>query len=191
MATSIATKTGDDGTTSLIGGQRVSKADLRVEAYGTVDELIASIGIARGLCAHAEAIDLAKGAQRELFAVAEALARASPPPLPVDPACAERLTDHIHRIEHLDGILSDWAIPGDHAGAAAFDVARTVCRRAERTAVQLSVSGEAVDPSVIIYLNRLADLLWLLGRLVERDGGVDSALRRSEDTGARWSKAWP
>jgi cob(I)alamin adenosyltransferase len=191
MATSIATKTGDDGTTSLIGGQRVSKADLRVEAYGTVDELIASIGVARGLCAHAEAIDLAKGVQRELFAVAEALARASQPPLPVDPAFAERLTDHIHRIEHLDGILSDWSIPGDHAGAAAFDVARTVCRRAERTAVRLRVTGEAVDSSVIVYLNRLADLLWLLGRLVERDGGVDSALRRSEDTGARWSKAWP
>jgi cob(I)alamin adenosyltransferase len=190
MATSIATKTGDDGTTSVIGGPRVSKADLRVEAYGTVDELIASIGLARGLCAHEETAGLAKAIQRELFAVAEALAKVSQSPLPVDPSLAERLTDHIHRIERLDGILGDWSIPGDHAGAAAFDVARTVCRRAERAAVRLNVTGDAVHPSVIVYLNRLADLLWLLGRLVERDAGVDSALRRPEDLGARWSRAW-
>jgi cob(I)alamin adenosyltransferase len=191
MATSIATKTGDDGKTSLIGGQRVSKAALRVEAYGTVDELIAAIGLARGLCAHAEIVELAKGVQRELFAVAEALARAADPPSPIDPALAERLTDHIHRIEQLDGILSDWSVPGDHTGAAAFDVARTVCRRAERVAVRLNETGDAVHPAVIIYLNRLADLLWLCGRMVERDADVDSRLRPPGEDGGRWSKAWP
>src|SRR5688572_30993925 len=131
MASSIATKTGDDGTTSLIGGRRVSKADLRVEAYGAIDELIAAIGLARALCAHPEASDLASGVQRELFAVAEALARVSTSPPPIDASLAERLTDHIHRIERLDGIVGDWSIPGDHTGGAAFDVARTLCRRAE------------------------------------------------------------
>jgi cob(I)alamin adenosyltransferase len=191
MATSIATRTGDDGTTSLIGGQRISKADLRVDAYGTVDELIASIGLARGLCAHADVSDLAKSIQRELFAVAEALANAPKSSPALDPSLAERLTEHIHRIERQDGILGDWSIPGEHAGAAAFDVARTVCRRAERAAVRLNRTGGAVHPTVIVYLNRLADLLWLLGRVVERDAGVNSALRRPEDGGGRWSKAWP
>jgi cob(I)alamin adenosyltransferase len=191
MVTSIATKTGDDGTTSLIGGRRISKGNLRVEAYGSVDELIASIGLARGVCAHAEATDLAKRIQRELFAVAEALANGSESPLALDPSLAERLTEHIHRIERQDGIVSDWSIPGEHVGAAAFDVARTVCRRAERAAVRSNVAGDPVHPTVIVYLNRLADLLWLLGRLVERDAGVDSTLRRAEDTGARWSRAWP
>jgi cob(I)alamin adenosyltransferase len=191
MASSIATKTGDDGTTSLIGGRRVSKADLRVEAYGAIDELIAAIGLARALCAHTEASDLASGVQRELFAVAEALARPSESPRPVDASLAERLTDHIHRLERLDGIVSDWSIPGDHTGGAAFDVARTVCRRAERAAVRLNGAGDAVHPTVVVYLNRLADLLWLVGRLVERDAGVDSTLRRPGEGGARWSKAWP
>jgi cob(I)alamin adenosyltransferase len=192
MAASIATKTGDDGRTSLIGGSRISKAALRVEAYGVVDELVASIGLARGLCAHhVEAVTLAKDIQRELFAVAEALARSDEPPPSIDPALAERLTDHIHRIEQTDGLVSDWSIPGEHAGAAAFDVARTVCRRAERAVVRLQADGDAVHQSVVAYLNRLADLLWLLGRLVEREAGVDSVLRQPDDDQRRWSKAWP
>jgi cob(I)alamin adenosyltransferase len=191
LASSIATTTGDDGHTNLIGGQRVSKAAPRVEAYGTVDELIASIGLARGLCAQTEVIELARGIQRELFAVSESLARDVDPPAAIDAALTERLTDHIHRIERQDGILGDWSIPGDHAGAAAFDVARTICRRAERCAVRLRSEGSAVEPTVIVYLNRLADLLWLLGRLVERDAGVDSSLRHPDDVGKPWSKAWP
>jgi len=70
-------------------------------------------------------------------------------------------------------------------------VARTVCRRSERVVVRLRDSGGGVHPSVIIYLNRLADLLWLIGRLIERDAGVDASLRRPEEGGRRWSKAWP
>ena len=191
MATSIATRTGDDGNTRLIGGRRVSKASPRLEAFGTVDELIASIGLARGLCAHAEVIGLARGVQRELFAVSEALAQDVDPPASIDERLAERLTDDVHRIERQEGIIGDWSIPGDHAAGAAFDVARTVCRRAERCAVKLRSEGNAVDPSVIVYLNRLADLLWLLARLVERDAGIDSTLRPPDDGGQRWSKAWP
>jgi cob(I)alamin adenosyltransferase len=188
---SIATQTGDTGKTSLVGGSRVSKGAPRVEAYGTVDELIAQIGLARALCDHDEATSIAKVVQRDLFAVAEALASGEDPPKAMDSSRLSDITNHVHRIEKQDGILIDWAIPGEHAGAAAFDVARTVCRRAERLAVRLRDIGEHIDPTVLAYLNRLADLLWLLGRLIERDRGVDSSLRRPEDARSRWSKAWP
>lgn len=188
---SIATQTGDGGTTALVGGTRVSKGDARVEAYGTVDELIAQIGLARALAGHDEAASIAKGVQRDLFAVAEALASDDDPPKSMAAARMSEITREVHRIESQDGILTDWAIAGDHAGAAAFDVARTVCRRAERLVVRLRDSGARIDGSLIVYLNRLADLLWLLGRLIEGDRGIDSSLRRPDDGGARWSKAWP
>lgn len=187
---SIATKTGDGGTTTLGDGQRVSKGDTRVEAYGTVDELVAQLGLARALCRHDEAAAIAKEVQRDLFAVAEVLSSAETPPRSLEPTRVSEITGHVHRIEQQNGILIDWAIPGDHGGAAAFDVARTVCRRAERLVVRGRDEGVPVDASVISYLNRLSDLLWLLGRLVERDAGVDSRLRDHRDQGTRWSKAW-
>jgi cob(I)alamin adenosyltransferase len=188
---SIATQTGDTGQTSLVGGRRISKGDARVDAYGTVDELIAQIGLARSLSGHAQAASIAKELQRDLFAVAEALAGDHDPPKGMGEARVSDITSQVHQIETQDGILIDWAIAGDDAGGAAFEVARTVCRRAERLVVRLVDEGERVDPSVIVYLNRLADLLWLLGRLIERDHGVDAALRRPGDGGSRWSKAWP
>jgi cob(I)alamin adenosyltransferase len=188
---SIATQTGDTGQTSLIGGRRVSRGDPRVEAYGTVDELIAHIGLARGLARHVEATSIARELQRDLFTVAEALASDADPPKAMNPGRISDITSQVHRIEAQDGILIDWAVAGDDAGGAAFEVARTVCRRAERAVVRLADSGERIDPSVIVYLNRLADLLWLLGRFIERDHGVDAALRQPGEAGARWSKAWP
>ena len=188
---SIATQTGDRGQTSLIGGRRVSKGDPRVDAYGTVDELIAQMGLARALARHDEAGSIAKQLQRDLFAVAEAIASDQDPPKLIDAATLSDITRQIHRIEAQEGVLIDWAIGGDDAGGAAFDVARTVCRRAERLVVRLYDSGERIDPSVIVYLNRLSDLLWLLGRLIERDRRVNAALRRPEDGGRPWSKAWP
>jgi cob(I)alamin adenosyltransferase len=188
---SIATQTGDGGQTSLIGGRRVSKGHPRVDAYGTVDELIAQIGLARALAGHDEAASIAKQLQRDLFAVAEAIASDEEPPERIDAARVSDITSQIHRIEAQEGMSIDWAIAGDDAGGAAFEVARTVCRRAERLVVRLGDSGEHIDPSVVVYLNRLADLLWLLGRLIERDHGVNAALRRPEDGGRRWSKAWP
>jgi cob(I)alamin adenosyltransferase len=188
---SIATQTGDAGSTSLIGGKRVSKGDARVDAYGTVDELIAQIGLARALAGHDEAASIARELQRDLFAVAEALASLDGPLKGIDAARIGDVTGHVHRLEEQDGILIDWAIAGDDVGGAAFEVARTVCRRAERLVVRLADSGERVDPSVIVYLNRLSDLLWLLGRLIERDHGVDAVLRRPGSGGRPWSKAWP
>jgi cob(I)alamin adenosyltransferase len=88
-------------------------------------------------------------------------------------------------------MLSDWSLPGDHRTAAAFNLARTICRRAERGVVRLHESGEAVQPSILGYLNRLSDLLWLFARKLELDAGVNSSLRmQTGKDGNRWSRAW-
>lgn len=190
---SIATKTGDKGQTALIGGERVSKADFRVETYGTIDELGALMGFARSICGDEEINELTKSIQRELFLVAGSVANPhfdeAPKPY-VTPDMIERLTAEVSRIEKMEGILSDWSLPGDVSSAAAFDTARTVCRRAERCVVRMHESGENVDTQIITYLNRLSDLLWLVGRLLELKAGVDSSLRDDEHKGNRWSRAW-
>jgi cob(I)alamin adenosyltransferase len=191
---SIATKHGDKGDTGLIGGARVSKADLRVEAYGTVDELGASMGFARSICEDAEVRELTKSIQRELFTVAGAVASpsggAESKTTYVTPEMVEALTAHVTRIEGTEGILSDWSLPGDHAAAAAYDVARTVCRRAERCVVRLGETGVGINPQVVPYLNRLSDLLWLMGRLLELRAGINARLRDDDHKGPRWSRAW-
>lgn len=190
---SIATKAGDAGKTGLIGGERVSKADLRVEAYGTIDELGSTLGFARSICEDAEVRALTKEIQRELFAVSGGVANplgAQKEPPYVTEAMVEVLTAHVNRIESMEGILSDWSLPGEHAAAAAYDVARTVCRRAERCVVRLTEAGEEVTPQTVAYLNRLSDLLWLFGRLLELRAGIDARLRDDEHTGPRWSRAW-
>src|SRR5918993_770925 len=153
---SIATKHGDSGKTGLIGGERVPKADLRVEAYGTIDELTSLMGFARSICEDEEVRELTKAIQRELFVVSGAVANPSSgeatPNTYVTEAMVEALTSHVNRIEALEGILSDWSLPGEHAAAAAYDVARTVCRRAERSVVRLEEGGADVNPQVVPYL---------------------------------------
>ena len=189
----IATKRGDSGETGLAGGVRVSKGHLRVEAYGTVDELNTFMGLARVMNDDAEVKDLVKTLQRELFKVGSALATAPngrKPEPPITSEMVDALTAHVHRIEATDGILADWSLPGEHPASAALDVARTVCRRAERQVVRLIESGEPVNPQILAYLNRLSDLLWLLGRLVEKRAGVNAGLRDETKPGARWSRAW-
>ncbi|HXB56654.1 MAG TPA: cob(I)yrinic acid a,c-diamide adenosyltransferase [Vicinamibacteria bacterium] len=188
---SISTKRGDSGKTSLIGGERVSKGDLRVEVYGVVDELISQLGFARAISEHQEVRELTKALQRDLFNLSGAIE--SPPSgkdSSVGGARVEALTNHVHRIESMEGVLQDWALPGEHAAAAAFDVARTTCRRAERVVARLVDAGHEIDGSLIPYLNRLADLLWLLGRLLEKDAGANAALRDPKTGGPRWSRAW-
>jgi cob(I)alamin adenosyltransferase len=190
---SIATKHGDTGQTSLIGGMRVSKGDLQVEAYGSIDELISVMGFARSICEDAEVRDLTKAIQRELFAVSSAVATVPDKrkgASPITDEMVEALTTQVYRIEAIEGILADWSLPGEHAAAAAFDVARTVCRRAERLVVRLAESGGESYPQVIAYLNRLSDLLWLFGRLLELRAGVDARLRDEAHSGPKWSRAW-
>ena len=190
---SIATKGGDRGQTALIGGRRVSKANLRVEAYGTIDELGAQMGFARSICDDQEVHDLTKEIQRELFVISGSIAnpeavKKEPPDVTAE--MVERLTTEVHRIEAMEGILSDWSLPGDHVAAAAYDVARTICRRAERSIVRLAEAGEETSAETLSYINRLSDLLWLMGRLLEMRAGVDSSLRDEKHDGPRWSRAW-
>ena len=188
---SIATKRGDGGQTGLPGGIRVSKSDHRVDAYGTIDELISSMGFARAICPDEDLRVLTKELQRELFKVGSAIA--TPPEskkgVPEIPqAMVDRLTDEVHRFEAMEGVLGDWSIPGEDPCSSAFDVARTVCRRCERLVVGLIEEGLAIQPTALAYINRLSDLLWLLGRVVECRLGLDSKLRT--DAGPRWSRAW-
>jgi cob(I)alamin adenosyltransferase len=190
---SIVTRQGDRGQTGLVGGARVSKASLRVEAYGAVDELNSQVGFARAICPSTSIAELLKDIQRELFAVGGALAT----PVPrsgADPAVTaamvERLTAEVGRVEAVEGVLGDWAIPGEHAASAALDVARTICRRAERRVVQLVESGAEISAELLAYLNRLSDLLWILGRQIEVEAGVDAALRTPAADGPKWSRAW-
>ncbi len=193
---SIATKTGDSGVTGLVGGIRLSKADLRVESYGTVDELGAALGFARSLCSHADIKAWTEEVQRTLFRVGAALstpfeARRAEPFLKSEDV--EHLTELVNQIESTEGILSDWSLPGANTESAAYELARTICRRAERLAVRFQESspGEDLVPSeVLAYLNRLSDLVWLFGRLIEVRAGVDARLRDETKAGPDFSRAW-
>ena len=102
----------------------------------------------------------------------------------------DKLTDLVHKIEATEGILADWSVPGGHTESAAYEIARTVCRRAERSAVRFMESGGVVQPEVLAYLNRLSDVIWLFGRLIEHNAGVNSQLRDESHSGPNFSKAW-
>ena len=190
---SIATTRGDRGETGLAGGIRISKADLRVESYGTVDELNSVLGFARSICQNAEIKAWTETIQRTLFRLGSALAtppesKKQPPTISDDDVAM--LTELVHKIEAIEGILSDWSLPGAHTESAAYEVARTVCRRAERSAIRFIENGGVVRPEVIAYLNRLSDVIWLFGRLIEFNAGIDARLRDETTTGPKWSRAW-
>jgi cob(I)alamin adenosyltransferase len=114
--------------------------------------------------------------------------RKQPPVLTMEDV--DKLTDLVHKIEGVEGILADWSLPGAHTESAAYEVARTVCRRAERNVVRFVENGGVVQPEVIAYLNRLSDVIWLFGRLIEHDAGIDARLRDDTKAGPRWSRAW-
>jgi cob(I)alamin adenosyltransferase len=185
---------GDGGETGLAGGVRVSKASARVETYGTIDELNSSMGFARSICEDAGIAAFTKVVQQDLFRIGSSLATPTESPKPqivIDPALVDRLTEEVHRIEAIEGMLADWSIPGEHRAAAAYDMARTICRRAERQLVRCQESGAAVQPAMLAYINRLSDLLWLFGRKLEHDAGVSGSLRESTGkAGNRFSRAW-
>ncbi len=175
---SIATRTGDLGKTSLMYGRRIDKFDLRVETYGTVDELNAALGMAR---AQAE-LSLVKNEllliQKQLVALmgelavapqdAERYAKDKYPKL--QPEMLTHLDDLVAKIEKEKITFDGWATPGANVASAALDVARTICRRAERLVTQLATANE-IDLLVIRYLNRLSDLLWLMARYTETQLG--------------------
>ncbi len=198
---SIATKTGDAGSTGLAGGVRLSKADVRVESYGTVDELGAFLGFARSICTHRDIAGWTEEIQRTLFRVGGALStpvEGRKTGAAVTEEDVEWLTRLVYQIEATEGILSDWSLPGANTESAAYEIARTVCRRAERLAVRLNESGghaeipdmALVPAEAIAYLNRLSDLIWLFGRLIELRAGVDGRLRDGSKPGPNFSRAW-
>lgn len=190
---SIATKTGDAGSTGLAGGMRISKADLRVEAYGAVDELNATLGFARSICSDEEIAGWTEQIQKTLFRVGGELASAPENRKSKQMVLSEDveyLTELVYKIESTEGILADWSLPGAHQESAAYEIARTVCRRAERNSVRLMENGEPVAVEVLAYLNRLSDLIWLFGRLIELRAGVDAKLRDETKQGPNFSRAW-
>ena len=174
----IYTKTGDAGSTGLFGGGRVPKDDIRVEAYGDVDELNAVIGMARSVESMPRIDEVLVPIQRDLFAIGALLATPDRDKMALHLQKA-RIDDG--RIEELERAIDDgeaeleplrsFIIPGGTAKAAALHVARTVCRRAERHVVRLQHDVE-LPPMAIIYLNRLSDLLFTLARVANRRAGA-------------------
>jgi cob(I)alamin adenosyltransferase len=172
---SIATKTGDSGTTALMYGRRVPKNHTRVEACGAVDELNAALGMARATATDDFVIRNLLVIQKDLIplmgelgVLPEDLQRyVKDGYLPVTPAMTAKLDALVKEIESQNISFKGWATPGATLHSAALDVARTVCRRAERRVCALKESGSPVNPEIVIYLNRLSDLLWLFARRVE------------------------
>jgi cob(I)alamin adenosyltransferase len=172
----IYTRTGDDGTTGLFGGGRRSKADARVEAYGTVDEANASIGVARAAALPPEVDAVLADVQRDLFTIGAELAcvpgsEAKLKMTLIDEADAQRLERAIDDAEEGLTPLRSFVLPGGSQGAAALHVARCVSRRAERRVIVLAADG-SVRHEIIVYLNRLSDLLFTLARRTNHVAGV-------------------
>ena len=185
MAKRIYTKYGDEGQTGLLYGGRISKADPRAEAYGTVDEAVAALGLAKALVPETDSSDAnstnsrVRGAidalQRELFTVGAELA--------TDPAQRDKLLQHFTPVtpemttsleSQIDALSAEielpraFIIPGGSPASAALDLARTTLRRAERRAVGLADAGLLDSPELLRYLNRASDFLFMLGRLADK-----------------------
>ena len=172
----IYTRTGDTGDTSLFDSSRVSKADSRVDAYGEVDELNASLGAARAVLDDGDLSGVIEAIQRQLFAVGARLADPSSriasrvTKAAVTPADIESLEKTIDRLENDLPPLRRFILPGGSDGGARLHVARTICRRAERRVVGLG--ADAVEPEIVTYLNRLSDLLFVMARTANRRAGA-------------------
>ena len=174
---SITTKTGDRGTTGLMYGRRVMKSHLRIEACGAVDELNAALGLARSLSSPGWVNDNLLSIQKDLITLMGELAVA-PEDLEryvkdgytlVTQAMTARLEGQVQQLESAGVTSAGWVMPGANPLSAGLDVARTVCRRAERRVCALQEAGQLRNVEVIVYLNRLSDLLWLLARQTERE----------------------
>ena len=184
----IYTKKGDDGTTSLWYGGRVPKSDARTEAYGSLDETISVLGVARSLCEAGDQDELAADIlqlQNDLFVAGAELATA--------PQAADRLEDGVSRVtdemaDALDGEIDrylagvdlppQFTIPGGTRLSAQLDVARAVLRRAERRVVALKESGELASEAILRFLNRASDLLFAMARATDEDAPARFAGRR-------------
>ena len=172
----IYTKTGDSGDTSLFDNTRVSKADARVDAYGEVDEVNACLGAARAAGVDAETSASIEALQKDLFALGARLADPSSriadrvTKASIGDADVHRLEEAIDRLQSTLPPLRRFILPGGSPAGSLLHLARTVCRRAERRVIGLGPA--AVDPILIVYLNRLSDLLFVMARAVNHRAGV-------------------
>jgi cob(I)alamin adenosyltransferase len=176
---SIATKTGDEGETSLMYGRRVPKTDDRVDAYGCVDELNAVLGLARASSCDSFLAGEILAVQKELVVVMGELATAGEDMdrylkdgfQRTDSAMTDRLTMVVDDLERRLGKFTHWSIPGETMDSAALEFARTVCRRAERRVASRMAAESNFNREILRYLNRLSDLCWLLARYAEERSG--------------------
>lgn len=171
----IYTKTGDSGTTSLLGGQRVPKSHLRIEAYGTIDELNALLGLLRDQDINRPIFDFLIEIQEQLFTVGSHLATepgTTQFPLPaIDESLIGKLEDAMDQMDEELPALKNFVLPGGHPSVSFCHLARCVCRRAERTVIRLD-EQQKVDEVIIKLMNRLSDYLFVLGRKMAQDLGV-------------------
>jgi cob(I)alamin adenosyltransferase len=174
----IYTKKGDDGTTGLLYGGRVAKDDQRTEVYGTLDETVSALGVARagGLVPRIE--DIVVRIQREMFVVGAQLATTAENQSKlqegvskIDPSMTPRLEDEIDALIAEHPLPQEFILPGETLGSAGLDLARSTIRRAERQAVAMDKQGSVPDPEILRYLNRLSDLLFVLARYQEAEEG--------------------
>jgi cob(I)alamin adenosyltransferase len=176
---SVATKTGDEGETSLMYGRRVLKTDPRVEAYGCVDELNAALGLARASANDAFLAEQILAVQKELVVVMGELATASEDMdrylkdgfQRTNAAMTDRLTGVVDDLEARLGKFKHWSVPGATIDSAVLELARTVCRRAERWVAGLMAADAKFNREILRYLNRLSDVCWLLARFAEQLSG--------------------
>ena len=172
----IYTRTGDSGETSLLGGKRVSKNSVRVDTYGEVDELNASIGVARAETTHPQIRKALIEIQRDLFSLGAQLADPKGEPssdkVTLEKGNVEVLEKHIDRFESSLSKLDHFILPGGSKASALLHHARSICRRVERKLVTLA-DRELVPPSAIPYMNRLSDLLFVMARLENRHQKVE------------------
>ena len=167
----IYTKTGDDGTTGLLFGGRVGKDDLVTEAYGTTDEAVAALGLARALTHDGTIAADVLTLQRALFVVGADLATNPEERDRLEPGVSLVTDDMVAALEaRIDAFVAErplpqvFIVPGANPASAAIDLARSIVRRAERAVVALERAGRAPNPAVRVYLNRLSDLLFVLAR---------------------------
>lgn len=177
MAIKIYTKTGDGGKTSLIGGTKVPKSDVRIESYGTVDELNSFVGLVADYLTEEGTKDVLKEIQDRLFTIGSSLAcdpEKEPlmkiPDLKVEDVLL--LENEIDKMNEILPAMKSFILPGGHIAVSTAHIARCVCRRAERLCVGMKEADNYVEPLVIIYLNRLSDYLFVLARYIAHTFGV-------------------
>lgn len=177
----IYTKSGDEGSTGLLFGGRVSKSDGRCEAYGAIDQAVSAMGLARALCKNEDVSGILMRLQRELFIVGGELATS------VDnyhhlvetfsivtDVMVEQLEEIIDDLSSQTPLVAEFVLPGGSPGSGALDLARAIVRTGERRITELKEEGNLVNPAVLCYINRLSDLLFVLARYEDRDAPVET-----------------